>query len=83
MNIYLISQNENENYDTYDSAVVVAENEADAKYIHPYFEAEGEWWKNHWRLHEWCVPARVTVRLIGTALPIAARGVVCASYNAG
>lgn len=35
MNIYLISQNHNNNWDTYDSAVVVAESEDIAKRMHP------------------------------------------------
>lgn len=37
MKIYKISQNINTGYDTYDSAVVVAENEDEAKRIPPYF----------------------------------------------
>lgn len=35
MNLYLISQNDNRGYDTYDSAVVAAESEAQARAIHP------------------------------------------------
>ena len=35
MNIYLISQTINCNYDTYDSAVVYAFDEEEAKHIHP------------------------------------------------
>lgn len=35
MNIYLVSQNVNTGYDTYDSFVCVAENEDDARTIHP------------------------------------------------
>jgi len=35
MNIYKISQTQNNDYDTYDSAVVIAENEKAAKRIHP------------------------------------------------
>jgi hypothetical protein len=35
MNLYLISQDVNEDYDTYDSAVVVAESEDAAQHIHP------------------------------------------------
>ena len=33
MNLYLLTQNENNGYDTYDSMVVSAENEEDAKYL--------------------------------------------------
>jgi hypothetical protein len=35
MKIYRISQNINDGYDTYDSAVVAADNEEDARNIHP------------------------------------------------
>ena len=35
MNLYLISQNHNNDYDTYDSAVVVAESAESAKRMHP------------------------------------------------
>lgn len=35
MKIYLISQDTNPGYDTYDSAVVCAENEQQAQKIHP------------------------------------------------
>ena len=35
MNLYLISQTKNTNYDSYDSAVVIAESEYEACMIHP------------------------------------------------
>jgi len=35
MKLYLISQNVNNDYDTFDSAVVCAENEEKAKRVHP------------------------------------------------
>lgn len=35
LKIYKISQNANDGYDTYDSAIVVAEDEEQAKKIHP------------------------------------------------
>jgi len=35
MNLYLISQDVNDNYDTYDSAVVAAKSEGDARKISP------------------------------------------------
>jgi inorganic pyrophosphatase/exopolyphosphatase len=35
MNIYLISQTENEDYDTYNSAVVYAPDEDTARNLHP------------------------------------------------
>jgi len=35
MNLYLISQDVNDGYDTYDSAVVCSESESDARMMHP------------------------------------------------
>ena len=35
MKLFLISQDKNEGYDTYDSAVVVAESEKEAREVHP------------------------------------------------
>jgi len=47
MNLYLITQSQNEGYDTYDSAVVAAKSPEDAKNIHPSFYvthiAGGKW----------------------------------------
>lgn len=42
MNIYLISQNSHTGYDTYDSAVVVAESADAARFLHP--GPEGRVW---------------------------------------
>ena len=74
MNLYLISQNVNNGYDTYNSAVVCAENEPDAASIHP---GGTQPWGD-----TWADPERVKVKLIGTAIDIE-RGVVLASFNAG
>lgn len=42
MNLYLLTQNKVEGYDTYDAAVVAAKNEADARLIHPDSDVVGE-----------------------------------------
>ena len=78
MNLYLISQSAHSYY-VYDSAVVAAESEDDARIIHP--NGYGEWSSND--LCEWCTPEQVKVQHIGTANPGAERGVICASFNAG
>lgn len=36
LNLYLLTQDENNGYDTFDSCVVAAYNEEDAKCIHPF-----------------------------------------------
>lgn len=80
--LYLISQDENTKYDTYDSAIVCAANEQEARLIHPRgegysFEASGNWasWASS--------PDNVKVELVGTARRGVKRGVICASFNAG
>ena len=78
MKLYLISQDENDNYDTYDSAVVAARDEEDARQINP----GGDWSKT--KYVSWCSsPDKVIVRLVGEAAPDVPRGLILASFNAG
>ncbi len=77
--LYLISQNENNDYDTYDSAVVVASSEDEARKIHPDGE-NGRWDKGYWTSS----PEKVRVYQIGIANSEQKAGdVVCASFNSG
>ena len=78
MKLYLLSQDVNDNYDTYDSCVVVAESEEDAVTMKPH---------DMYSLFDcglndmWCEIKDVQVEYLGeTKLE---RGVVCASFNAG
>ena len=81
MNLYLISQEENEGYDTYDSAVVCAETEEQARMIHPYVV---DWDGGDKTWGTWCAAEDVKVELIGSAvLGTKLPEVVCASFNAG
>lgn len=89
MNLYLLSQDVNNNYDTYDRCVVAAETEELAKLVHPrnrrpsYLEPGKPW--NPWEScqDEWAsTPDQVTVKLIGRAVEGTKEGVVLASYNA-
>jgi len=87
MKLYRIWQDVNNNYDTYDSAVVCAENEEEARKIHPdgtydYPEDEdleimdeeyGSWVKKKY----------VKVEYIGEAREGLKKGVIVASFNAG
>jgi hypothetical protein len=80
MNLYKISQTVNNDYDTYDSAVVAAETEDEARRIHPNSELrEPEW--DPW--HVWAPHDEIKVELIGTAAPGITKGVIVASFNAG
>jgi hypothetical protein len=92
MNLYKISQNSNNNYDTYDSAVVCAENEGMARLTRPGVIFDGDEdhpslinWSNRQAYRAgWCAsPDMVEVELIGSAVPGLPQGVICASFNAG
>ena len=82
MKLYIISQDVNDDYDTYDSAVVAAESEEDAKTIHPSgrevpVEDVPE------KYPEWSILSHIKVKLVGIAVEGTKRGVLVASYNAG
>lgn len=95
MKLYLISQTEHNDYDTYDSAVVCAPNEETAAAINPangkliIWEMEkADWsdaedWENAISL-KWCSSrAAVNVKYIGEAASDIEQGVICVSFNAG
>jgi len=81
MNLYLLTQTDADGYDTYDSCVVAAEDEHQARWIHPFFGYIPDNWRNEagWASH----PDKVTVKLLGQALPETPRGVILASYISG
>lgn len=84
MNIYHISQTENNDYDTYDSAIVCAKTEDDARKIHPSGDDVRGWDHRFGSLRGWCSsPELVTVRVIGRAFKDVKPGVILASFNAG
>lgn len=89
LKLFRISQKVNTGYDTYDSAVVVAESEEAARLVHPEgigAKWDGKKWKS---LHTtgtwtWCAPEDVKVEPVGIADErFHAGDVVCASFNAG
>jgi hypothetical protein len=82
MNLYLLEQSVNNGYDTYDSVVVAAETEEEAKFIHPS-EYEKNWDGKDCRFSDWCDVKDISVTLIGTATTDTKKGVVLASFNAG
>ena len=83
MKLFLISQDQNTGYDTYDSAVVVAETEEKARNMDP---STGEQMtKERWNypFSGWCTsPEYVRVEYLGEAV-WDEECVVCASFNAG
>ena len=79
LNLYLLSQTTNVRYDTFDSCVVAAKNEEDARMINP-----GGKWDPGALFKDWCTsPSDVTVKLIGKAEPDIESGVIISSFNAG
>lgn len=80
MNLYLIYRVGSVGWNEYDSAVVVAEDELDAKRIHPdgMNEVDDTPDSGSWRPF-----AQIKVKLIGVANYRTPRGVICASFNAG
>ena len=63
-------------WDIYDSAVVAAKTEAEAKKMNP----NGQ---EYIHSGAWTSPENVSVRLLGIASPGTKKGVICASFNAG
>jgi len=92
MKIYTIWQEINNNYDTYDSAIVYAENEEEAKRIHPNpyykFDEEGDeyWTKNEGYKqvsNSWCALKDVKAKYLGENKDVKEKGLIIASFNAG
>jgi hypothetical protein len=93
VNLYLISQSENNDYDTYDSAVVAAESKEDAVLVNPgtgNYAWDGEGWifiredgTTCQMGDDWTPPKNVTAELIGVANEGTGRGSICSSFNAG
>jgi hypothetical protein len=77
MKIYKISQEVNNDYDTYDSAVVCAENEEKARLMNP----AGKWGEEY---TSWAYkPEQVKVEYLGEAKEGLKEGFIVESYNAG
>jgi len=90
VNIYLLTQYEVGGYDTFDSCVVCAKDEEEARGIHPeeswdHIKTEADKrsrWANNYGT--WAKsPKSVTATLIGSAVNGSERGVILASFNAG
>jgi hypothetical protein len=81
MKLFLIEQGVNSDYDTYDSAVVAAATEEDARKMHPNGRppaAENDY-DSTWTSNL----DAIKVTYIGVAKPGTQAGVICASFNAG
>jgi hypothetical protein len=82
MNLYLISQTENDDWDTFDSAVVAAPDEEIARNMSPSTGGPCDWENKN--SYMWAFkPENVTVKLIGKAIKGTIQGVICSSFRAG
>ena len=77
LKLYLISQNVNDTYNTFDSAVVVAETEEDAKHIHPCDPSDPRY-----NYPSWTTSDNVTCKLLSETVSsdLQAGDIVCASF---
>lgn len=96
MKIYYVNRTDETDYDEYDSMVVIAESEDQARCIHPSSETsnlitwDGTFWIRggviYWDKPDyiWQMPWKLDVQLIGLAEPHEDRPrVVLGSFNAG
>jgi hypothetical protein len=86
MNLYKLTQTENEGLGTYDACIVVAESPEDAVLIHPdsgeydYESDSDSGWGSPWS--RWAsTPKNVTVKYVGTAAAGLMPGLLLASFN--
>ena len=97
MKLWLISQNVNNNYDTFDSAVVAAETEEEARYTYPaHYTSPGQvkWNGSKWLRYlddqrvidfghrTWTTPDNVKVQYLADGYDGPA-GTILSSFNAG
>jgi len=85
MNLYLLKQNVNNDWDTYDSVVVAAETEDEAQKIHPRdYLHNPNWYKSINDYSSWAFKLEdVEVIFLGVAKEGTESGVILASFNAG
>ncbi len=71
MKLFYVSRTDIIDYDQYDSYVVCADNEMEAREFHPQSS------------HAWTTDDNVQCEYIGEAKPELQKGTVCESFNAG
>lgn len=82
MKLYLLSQDKNNRYDTYDSAVVCSANEDEARMTHPS-QYRDNWSGIEEKWGSWVDAKDINVKYIGEADESLKKGIICASFNAG
>jgi hypothetical protein len=98
MNLYLLTQTDNNGYDTYDSMVIAASSEEDAKHLsfiqcaaytegcNPDYTTVEPVWRNYYPYnYQYAFDnwhKHPTITLLATNA-LVEEGIVCASFNAG
>jgi len=85
INIYLLTQSDNTGYDTYDSMIVQAKNEKEARIIHPNDTLNNNYnWALDYNYNDWTnKPENVKVKLIGKTIKSTKTKILLTSFNAG
>lgn len=81
MKLFLLTQNVNRGYDTYDSCIVCAENHEKAIQFHPNGRKFSDMGENIG--YDWVKPEEVDWKIIGEASEYIDEGVILSSFNAG
>lgn len=84
MKLWCVYQRKNLRYDTYDSFVVAAETQDEARLYHPRhggLDPDDPRWSE--KYGTWCHHRYVSVEYLGEARPGHPPGIVVASFNAG
>lgn len=82
MKLFKLKQSVNSAYDTFDSMVVAAESEEEARRCHPMTLWDSPEDESLWD-GVWADPGDVSVEYIGEAAGHVEKGVILASFNAG
>jgi len=90
MNLYLLTQSVNNDYDTYDSMVVAAPNPETARHIHPFgrgtnqelLDSSTEEYQEARIFSVWAPVSNIKVELIGQSISDDIK-IIIASFNAG
>jgi hypothetical protein len=86
MNLYLLTQKDNINYDMFDGMVVAAESEESARKLHPLSEENKKFWEDrgeYWKSGVWANSSEnVLVKYLGKADPSLEEEIILTSYVA-
>jgi len=87
MKLWLLSQNINNDYDTFDAIIVAAETKREARLIGPKWGWDESDWtaaKQNMYNRGWVLePSQVEVKYLGEAADNVKKGLILASFNAG